>query len=482
MSGQKQIVFCTTVRNRLAHLQATLPVNLGGNPLAKFVVLNYNSPDNLLDYLRDMFQPEIESGRLTVYSYFDSPVFQMAKAKNMAHRCGILEGADVLVNLDADGYAGANFDRFILDKFEEHGEDILLQAMWNRWVMGKRKKRWVCQDENGTCLPPVPKGSNGRMVVTTKAFWMAGGYDEKYNTWGPDDKDFNIRLRRLGMVPHLIPHEHLETVLHNDKVRFRDYPEAKDTKSYEFRISVHDSEETIANFGNVGCGRVYRNLDRGQGLFVERAEWMAKNNPRIDIGPIPTRVFGIGMHKTGTTSLHHAFEILGFKSSHWPSAHWAKQVFTEMKYSGQSPLLDKSYAACDLPIPLLYKELDKAYPGSKFILTVRSEESWLQSVERHWDERFNQYRCRWDTDPFTHRVHKELYGQRNFDREVFLARYRRHNAEVREHFKNRPGDLLDLNLESLPFKTCACEWEPLCAFLGHPVPNVEYPQSYRTVT
>ena len=295
----KQIVFCTTCKGRTQHLmQMTLPVNLGGNPLAKFVILNYNSQDNLLDYLKDTFQPEIESGRLTVYSYFDSPVFEMAKAKNMAHRCGILEGGDILVNLDADGYAGAGFDKFILDKFEEHGDDILLQAMWNRWVKGKRKKRWVCQDEDGKCLPPVPKGSNGRMVVTTKAFLGAGGYDEKYATWGPDDKDFNIRLRRFGCVPKLIPHHHLETVLHNDKMRFRDYPEARDTKSYDFRMTVHDSEDVIANYGSVGCGAVYKNW-----LGNKYSPIRHLHGDPIVIDRIPTRVFGIGMHKTGTTSL-----------------------------------------------------------------------------------------------------------------------------------------------------------------------------------
>ena len=30
----------------------------------------------------------------------------------------------------------------------------------------------------------------------------------------------------------------------------------------------------------------------------------------------------------------------------------------------------------------------------------------------------------------------------------FLARYRRHNAEVREHFKDRPNDLLVMDIDA----------------------------------
>ena len=38
----------------------------------------------------------------------------------------------------------------------------------------------------------------------------------------------------------------------------------------------------------------------------------------------------------------------------------------------------------DLPWCLLYRELDEAFPGSKFVLTVRSSsEVWLRSYRRH---------------------------------------------------------------------------------------------------
>jgi hypothetical protein len=185
---------------------------------------------------------------------------------------------------------------------------------------------------------------------------------------------------------------------------------------------------------------------------------------------MPTRIFGIGMHRTATTSLHRAFQMLGFESAHWPSAHWAKAVYNEMTTLGYSRTLERSYAACDLPIPLLYRELDMAYPGSKFILTVRDEIKWLRSVRRHWDRNKNPFRASWDQDPFTHRVHNILYGRKDFDWETMLDRYRRHNAEVCEYFKDRFQDLLVMDMETV------VGWPELCGFLNVPTPTLDYPR------
>ena len=211
--------------------------------------------------------------------------------------------------------------------------------------------------------------------------------------------------------------------------------------------------QIIVGYGHIGCCAVYKNFSEEETV----------------LGPVPTRIFGIGMHKTATTSLHHALKILGMESGHWENAHWAKAIWDEMTTWGRSHTLEKFYALCDLPIPLLYCELDKAYPGSKFILTVRNEQSWLNSVQNHWNHERNPFRGAWSTDPFTHKVHKLLYGQKGFDADVFLERYRRHNAEVREYFRDRPGDLLIMNMDPNP------GWNGLCNFLSKPTPATPYP-------
>jgi hypothetical protein len=72
-------------------------------------------------------------------------------------------------------------------------------------------------------------------------------------------------------------------------------------------------------------------------------------------------------------------------------------------------------------------------------------------------------------------IHTVLYGQKDFDAEVMLKRYRRHNAEVLGYFRERPGDLLVLHVEG-------ANWDRLCPFLGQPIPDVPFPWEYKTRT
>jgi hypothetical protein len=419
---------------------------LEDNPNATVVLLDYGSQDDLQSYLWTTHRADIDAGRLVVYSYPTTGPFRMAHAKNMAHRCGVLEGADVLLNLDADNYAGYRFDLWLEENYARN------RFFWARMIKGI-----------------LPRGISGRIAVPTDMFIKAGGYDERFNTWGHDDKDFNQRLCRMGYEAREIPQQFLDGVRHTDKMRFREYPHVLTDKGEDEFEDVSAVEATVVNGGNFGCGAVYRNLS----LRAVQSDMLPHAAPlsRRILAPIPIRIFGIGMHKTGTTSLHSALKLLGYDSAHWPSAHWAKAVWMEMVTLGHSVTLERHYAATDLPIPLLYLSLDAAYPGSKFILTTRDETKWLDSVRRHWGHETNPWRQAWDTDPFTHRVHRELYGRKSFDAEVFLARYRRHNAEVLQYFSGRPCDLLVLPLENDE----RWLWGQLCEFLNQPVPAVPFP-------
>lgn len=428
------IVFCTTCKNRTQHLRVTLPRNLVDNPRSKFVILNYNTGDDLLDYLFSAHAAEIAIGRLAVYTHPDPPTFRMAHAKNMAHRCGIIEGGEILVNLDADNMTGPGFEDYVASEFRlfaRHGRPIY---MFGTMIKGQ-----------------LPRGVSGRLAYTRQAFLKVGGYDEvNFNGWGSDDKDLAIRLRKAGNEGVEIHSICLQGISHNNRIRFKEYPHLAEKEDDYFAVNRGTAWRTVVNNGVIGCGAVYRNREP-RPIFIDR---------------LPTRIFGIGMHKTATTSLHKALEILGYDSWHWSSAHAAKAIWREVNNRGRSETLERHYALSDLPIPMLYKQLDAAYPGSKFILTVRNERDWLDSVRRHFDPAINKWRASWDTDPFTHRVHNLLYGRRDFDAETMLARYRRHNAEVWEYFRRRPSDLATIETPS---------WTVLCNFLGEPIPDIPYP-------
>jgi hypothetical protein len=292
-----------------------------------------------------------------------------------------------------------------------------------------------------------------------------GGYDEvKFEGgWSSEDKDFNLRLRNHEYRDIEIASFYLDAVRHNDRMRFREYPHMADIAG-DLLINTHTVTKTTVNDGNVGCGIVYRNFDWDVPITIEP----------LSNGITKQRIFGIGLHKTATTSLHIALQILGYSSWHWtpiadlPPAHAAQAIWREMNRFGQSRTLELSSALSDLPIPLLYKKLDAAYPGSKFVLTTRSERGWLEAAMRHFSPTFNKHRALWD-HPFIDFIHNKLYGRVDFESETFIARYRRHNSEVLEYFEGRANDLLVMNMDD------GAGWPELCAFLNCSIPTGTYP-------
>lgn len=174
------------------------------------------------------------------------------------------------------------------------------------------------------------------------------------------------------------------------------------------------------------------------------------------------KAFGIGFQKTATTTLCTAFRILGYKME-----GGNKLLIPHLRRGDLAPVfevVDRNDAFEDNPWPLLYRELDARYPGSKFILTVRDEQDWLRSVVNHLG---------FAPAP----MQKLVYGVGfpvGFE-DVFLERYRRHNREVQEYFADRPDDLLVVDF-------CAgAGWEELCPFLGHDIPDEPFPHSFKGI-
>ena len=90
------------------------------------------------------------------------------------------------------------------------------------------------------------------------------------------------------------------------------------------------------------------------------------------------KVFCIGAHKTGTTSLEVALKKLGYRvrgSFGTKDPDIAEKVH-EMAYA----MVEQYDAFEDNPWPVLYRELDERFPGSKFILTRRPAEAWIRSM------------------------------------------------------------------------------------------------------
>jgi Sulfotransferase domain len=120
-----------------------------------------------------------------------------------------------------------------------------------------------------------------------------------------------------------------------------------------------------------------------------------------------------------------------------------------------------------MPIADQFEFLDRKYPSSKFIYTVRHHDEWLRSCKRHWSKWHDNGR---DMRPEVIELLRRLYGTVDFDADLFAEAYDRHEAKVLSYFRDRPDDLLTIDICSK-----GEGWEPLCSFLGQTVPDGAFP-------
>ena len=187
------------------------------------------------------------------------------------------------------------------------------------------------------------------------------------------------------------------------------------------------------------------------------------------------KIFSIGFNKTGTTSLTETFKRHRYKVAPQTKGEqlckdWAKNDFTKI-----IKLCEDYEVFQDRPfsMPGTYKHLDEAFPNSKFILSVRdNEDKWYGSFIRFQRMIFGgkitpsanilkkSQHCYkgWMYD-----VIKDQYNTPDddlYNKETLTNIYLKHNKDVLEYFKDRPDDLLVINLKHED------SYKRFCKFLG----------------
>lgn len=187
------------------------------------------------------------------------------------------------------------------------------------------------------------------------------------------------------------------------------------------------------------------------------------------------QIIGAGLPRTGTATLKLAFEQLGFGPCYHMTeafrhpAHWP--LWTAAFEHGATPWdpIFEGFRSCtDAPACGKYRELAAHYPAAKVVLTLRDAGRWFESTQStilspQLAQAFNgappelQAFMRahgWNAaDPTTH------------DRAAMIARFDAHNAAVRAA----------IPAAQLLVYEVADGWEPLCRFLGVPVPERPFP-------
>lgn len=177
-------------------------------------------------------------------------------------------------------------------------------------------------------------------------------------------------------------------------------------------------------------------------------------------------IFGIGLSKTGTTSLTEAIRILGYSASHWEYPKTILKYKSGQLFVNCNRLLINCHGYTDTPIARTYKLLDSVFPNSKFILTIREEESWFNSYENF----LGILAQKKSVSEITDNLHYELYGSIHPNKSQNIKAFIEHRETVKEYFKDRQDDLLIMNIMA------GDGWEKLCPFLGVPIPNQAFPR------
>lgn len=192
-------------------------------------------------------------------------------------------------------------------------------------------------------------------------------------------------------------------------------------------------------------------------------------------------VFGAGFGRTGTLSLKTALEKLGFGPCHhmlnmleqpeqipfWNAAAAGETMDWSQVYAGHR-------SSVDWPGARFWREITAAFPAAKVILTVRDPEKWYESASSTIYASTQQPPTT-DSPPVFEQVldmsqrvvWDGVFGGRFADRDHALRVFVKHNEAVRGEID---GDRL------LVYEVSQ-GWEPLCAFLGVPVPDEPFPRS-----
>lgn len=258
-----------------------------------------------------------------------------------------------------------------------------------------------------------------------EAFEQVGGIDPQYEC--APDYDLNLKLSEIGEVVHL------EEALYFYRNHANSISTAKQLEQIRY------SHRAIAS------ALQRRHLTEHISVEVQLRPKLVFKRKAAPVENSPsqkTKVFGIGLDKTGAASLRTALEILGYQTVDSAVSLDSLQAYD---------------AVVNPSVALAFRELDWRYLDAKFILTVRPIDAWIAAWQK----------CDLEDDARTLRI--RTFGQPEFDEAIWQQAYWRHYQEVGDYFKSRSQQLLI-------YEPCSAQgWKSLCDFLTMPLPTAPFP-------
>lgn len=187
-------------------------------------------------------------------------------------------------------------------------------------------------------------------------------------------------------------------------------------------------------------------------------------------------VIGAGFGRTGTLSMraalgildlgpvHHMFELIKTpaRSPRWLDALEDSNILRE--------LLADYRSAVDWPSCHFWRELMALYPEAKVILTVREPQGWYKSIHGTIYRLLTSKSADMSSQQLVMArriVMEETFNSRLGEEDYAIEVFEKHNAEVQATVPSERLLVFDVREG----------WQPLCDFLGLPVPDQPFPKT-----
>lgn len=184
------ISFCIPVHNRLNDLKQTLPAVIEAarySPPVEVIIVDYNSPDGLADYIA-----RYQSDCLIYRHYSGRQYYHMAHARNLTVRAA---AGEYVIIWSADLYPT---------------KPDLVQRI--RRELALHHYVWI-----------QPEQYSGAIVCERQELIDAGGYDERFEFYGPEDRDLALRLARRGAKFGYLTEGLIEAIRTPNREKIRNY-------------------------------------------------------------------------------------------------------------------------------------------------------------------------------------------------------------------------------------------------------------------